>query len=76
MSFGEPISITRRKDYHIQERVVHENDVMLSAANRRELGKAKSNMKAKKALKAFYENNGMDYTLIESVEFYHYKEVQ
>lgn len=76
MSLGEAIRITRQKAFYTQEQFAHELDVALSTVNRWELGKAKPNMKAMKAIKAFCESNGMDYALIESAWLYHSKEAQ
>lgn len=76
MSLGEAIRITRQKAFYTQEQFAHELDVALSTVNRWELGKAKPNMKAMKAIKAFCESNGMDYDLIESAWLYRSKEAQ
>ena len=76
MSLGEAIRITRQKAFYTQEQFAHELDVALSTVNRWELGKAKPNMKAMKAIKAFCESNGMDYDLIESAWLYHSAEAK
>ena len=76
MNLGEAIRITGQKTFYTQEQFAHELDVALSTVNRWELGKAKPNMKAMKAIKAFCKSNGMDYDLIETAWLYNSKEAQ
>lgn len=65
MSLGEAIRMTRQKALCTQENFAKELNVALSTINRWELNKAKPNMKAMKAIKAFCEENGLDYEIIE-----------
>lgn len=66
MSLGEAIRISRQKVFYTQEDFAHKLNVALSTVNRWELNKAKPNVKAMKAIKAFCEENELDYKLIES----------
>lgn len=66
MSLGEAIRISRQKAFYTQEDFAHKLNVALSTVNRWELNKAKPNVKAMKAIKAFCEENELDYKLIES----------
>lgn len=65
MSLGEAIRISRQKAFYTQEDFAHKLNVALSTVNRWELNKAKPNVKAMKAIKAFCEENELDYKLIE-----------
>ena len=66
MSLGKAIRMLRQKALYTQEDFAKELDVALSTVNRWELNKAKPNMKAMKAIKAFCDENNLDYTLIEN----------
>lgn len=66
MNLGDTIRITRQKAFCTQEDFAKELNVALSTVNRWELGKATPNMRGMKAIKAFCENNGLDYETIES----------
>lgn len=67
MSLGETLRIIRHKAFYTQEDFAKELNVALSTVNRWELDKAKPNVKAMKEIKVFCDNNGLDYTEIESV---------
>ena len=66
MSLGETIRITRQKAFCTQEDFAKKLNVALSTVNRWELGKATPNMKGMKAIKAFCEDNDLDYELVEA----------
>jgi len=66
MSLGEAIRVTRQKAFYTQEDFAKNLEVALSTVNRWELNKAKPNMKAMKVIKAFCENNKLDYEKIEN----------
>jgi len=66
MSLGEAIRVTRQKAFYTQEDFAKKLEVALSTVNRWELNKAKPNMKAMKAIKAFCEDNKLDYEKIEN----------
>lgn len=66
MSLGEAIRMSRQKAFYTQEAFAQKLNVALSTVNRWELNKAKPNMKAMKAVKAFCEENELNYELIES----------
>jgi putative transcriptional regulator len=66
MSLGKTIRISRQKALYTQEDFAHKLNVALSTVNRWELNKAKPNVKAMKAIKAFCEENELDYKIIES----------
>ncbi|HBF0728211.1 TPA: helix-turn-helix transcriptional regulator [Clostridioides difficile] len=66
MSLGETIRISRQKAFYTQEDFAHKLNVALSTVNRWELNKAKPNVKAMKAIKAFCAENELDYKIIES----------
>ncbi|CAI3428474.1 helix-turn-helix transcriptional regulator [Enterococcus cecorum] len=66
MSLGKEIRISRQKALYTQEDFAHKLNVALSTVNRWELNKAKPNVKAMKAIKAFCEENELDYKIIES----------
>lgn len=66
MSLGEAIRVTRQKAFYTQEDFAKTLEVALSTVNRWELNKAKPNMKAMKAIKAFCEDNKLDYEKIEN----------
>lgn len=74
MSLGEVIRITRQKAFFTQDDFAQKLDVSLSTVNRWELGKARPNVKAMKAIKAFCEENGLDYKEIENEWLYQSKE--
>jgi len=65
MSLGDAIRISRQKALCTQEDFAQKLNVALSTVNRWELNKAKPNMKAMKAIKAFCNDNNLDYELIE-----------
>ena len=65
MDLGETIRITRQRAFYTQEDLARKLNVALSTVNRWELNKAKPNMKAMRAIKAFCEENGLDYDAIE-----------
>ncbi len=62
MSLGEAIRMSRQKAFYTQEAFAQKLNVALSTVNRWELNKAKPNMKA---IKAFCEENELNYELIE-----------
>ncbi len=66
MSLGTAIRITRQKAFCTQEDFAQKLDVALSTVNRWELNKARPNMRAMKAIKAFCEENGLQYETIEA----------
>lgn len=66
MSLGEVIRLSRQKSLCTQEDFAKQLDVALSTINRWELNKAKPNMKAMKAIKAFCDENDLDYSIIEN----------
>ena len=65
MSLGAAIRVTRQKAFCTQEDFAAKLHVALSTVNRWELNKVKPNMKAMKALKAFCEEYGLSYEIIE-----------
>lgn len=65
MNLGKTIRLTRQKALCTQEGFAMHLGVSLSTINRWELNKAKPNMKAMKAIKAFCEENRLDYEIIE-----------
>ena len=65
MSLGEAIRISRQKVFYTQENFAQKLDVALSTVNRWELNKSKPNMKAMKMIKAFCEENGLNFESIE-----------
>ena len=65
MSLGEAIRITRQKSLYTQEDFAAKLNVALSTVNRWEMNKAKPNMRAMKAIRAFCEENCTDYEVIE-----------
>lgn len=66
MSLGEAIKITRQKAFYTQEEFAQKLNVALSTVNRWELNKAKPNMKAMKAIKAFCKEQQIPFEDIES----------
>ena len=66
MSLGEAIRISRQKAFYTQEDFENKLNVALSTVNRWELNKARPNVKAMKAIKAFCVENELDYKIIES----------
>ena len=66
MSLGEAIKITRQKAFYTQEEFAQKLNVALLTVNRGELNKAKPNMKAMKAIKAFCEEQQVPFEGIES----------
>lgn len=66
MSIGEVIRLSRQKALYTQDDFAKELNVALSTVNRWELNKAKPNMKAMKAIKAFCDENNLDYSIIEN----------
>lgn len=65
MNLGETIRMTRQKAFYTQEEFAKRLSVALSTVNRWELNKAKPNVKAMKEIKAFCEENKLDYEIIE-----------
>lgn len=65
MSLGDAIRMSRQKSLCTQEDFAQKLNVALSTVNRWELNKAKPNMKAMKAIKAFCDEKKLDYTVIE-----------
>lgn len=65
MNLGEAIRITRQKAFYTQEDFSKHLNVALSTVNRWELNKAKPNVKAMKEIKAFCEENNLNYEMIE-----------
>lgn len=74
MNLGETIRVTRQKAFYTQEDFANELNVALSTVNRWELNKAKPNVKAMKAIKAFCMENNLDYEKIENEWLYHSEE--
>ena len=66
MSLGESIRNARRKVFYTQEDFAQKMNVALSTVNRWELNKVRPNMKAMRAIKAFCEENGIEYETIET----------
>lgn len=66
MNLGDAIRFTRQKAFYTQEDFAQKLNVALSTVNRWELNKAKPNMKAMKAIKAFCEENEQSFEFIES----------
>ena len=65
MSLGEAIRMSRQKAFYTQEDFARKLNVAVSTVNRWELNKAKSNMKAMKAIKSFCEENNLNYEIVE-----------
>lgn len=65
MNLGEAIRIIRQKSFYTQEDFSKRLNVALSTVNRWELNKAKPNVKAMKEIKAFCEENNLNYEMIE-----------
>lgn len=65
MSLGETIRITRQKAFYTQKDFADKLGVAESTVNRWELDKASPNMKAMKAIKAFCEENSINFAIIE-----------
>lgn len=74
MNLGEIIRISRQKAFYTQEDFANRLDVALSTVNRWELNKAKPNVKAMKKIKAFCEENKLDYEIIEKEWLSYHKE--
>jgi len=74
MSLGESIRIMRQKAFYTQEDFAKELDVALSTVNRWELNKAKPNVRAMKAIKAFCFENNQNYEDIEKEWLFHSSE--
>lgn len=66
MSLGKVIRLSRQKALFTQEDFAQTLNVALSTVNRWELNKAKPNIKAMKAIKAFCDENNLDYSIIEN----------
>lgn len=66
MSLGEAIRMSRQKAFFTQQDFANKLDVALSTVNRWELNKSKPNMKAMKQIKAFCDENKIDYGIIEN----------
>mgnify|MGYP003321389338 CR=1 FL=1 len=65
MSLGKAIRVARQKAFYSQQDFAEKLQVAVSTVNRWELNKAKPNIKAMKAIKAFCDENKFDYTKIE-----------
>ena len=65
MNLGEAIRITRQKAFYTQEDFSKRLNVALSTVNRWELNKARPNVKAMKEIKAFCEENNLNYEIVE-----------
>ena len=65
MTLGESIRMTRQKAFFTQQDFADKLNVALSTVNRWELNKTKPNMKAMKLIKAFCDENSLDYAIIE-----------
>ncbi len=74
MSLGESIRIARQKAFYSQQDFAEKLQVAVSTVNRWELNKAKPNIKAMKAIKAFCDENKFDYTKIEREWLFYSKE--
>lgn len=65
MGLGEIIREVRQKAFYTQEEFADKIGVALSTVNRWELDKARPNVKAMKAVKAFCEENNIEYKTVE-----------
>lgn len=65
MLFSDCIKILRKKSFLTQEAFAKQIGVVSATVNRWETGKAKPNMVAMKAIKAFCEKNNYPYSSIE-----------
>lgn len=65
MSLGDAIKMSRQKALFTQQAFAQQLNVALSTVNRWELNKAKPNIKAMKKLKAFCDEYGVEYEIIE-----------
>ncbi|CCL34312.1 TPA: helix-turn-helix transcriptional regulator [Clostridioides difficile] len=65
MNLGEAIRMARQKAFYTQEDFSKRLNVALSTINRWELNKAKPHIKAMKEIKAFCEENNLNYGTIE-----------
>lgn len=72
MSLEEAIKNTRMKSLLSQEDFAKKLNVSVGSINRWENGKTKPNLIAMKAIKAFCEENNVDYSAIET-EWLNYK---
>lgn len=66
MNLGESIRMARQKAFYTQEDFSKKLNVALSTVNRWELNKARPNVKAMKEIKAFCEENKVNYEIIEN----------
>lgn len=66
MSLSETIRLTRQKALLNQEEFASKLHVSLASVSRWEIGKSIPNISAMKAIKAFCEENGYSYELIEN----------
>ncbi len=66
MTLGDAIRMTRQKAFFTQQDFADKLNVALSTVNRWELNKTKPNMKAMKLIKAFCDDNKLDYAVIEN----------
>ena len=66
MNLGESIRMTRQKAFYTQEDFSKRLNVALSTVNRWELNKTKPNVKAMREIKAFCEENKLNYEIIEN----------
>jgi len=65
MTLAEAIKSTRMKSLLSQEDFAKELNVSVGSINRWENGKTKPNIIAMKAIKAFCEENNLEYVIIE-----------
>ena len=65
MSLGDLIREARQKAFCTQEEFADKLGVTLSTVNRWELNKTRPNVKAMKSLKAFCDENSIEYQEIE-----------
>ncbi|MBQ7699196.1 MAG: helix-turn-helix transcriptional regulator [Clostridia bacterium] len=65
MSLGDMIRVMRQKAFYTQEDFAGKLNVALSTVNRWELDKVRPNLRAMKSIKAYCEENGLDYEAIE-----------
>lgn len=75
MDLGKAIRFTRQKAFCTQVDYAQKLNVSLSTVNRWELNKAKPNLKAMKAIKAFCEEHEQPFASIES-QWLGYSEVK
>ncbi len=64
-SFAEALKSVRKRCFLSQEAFARELNVSFSSVNRWESGKAKPSLAAMKSIKAFCENQSIDFSLLE-----------